>query len=73
MAPRYVAFKIEKPASQMVFMYTFAVTAMESEPYQVIQFYCGRGKLENFIKDGKDGFDFSAVSSRTKSVNANWF
>ena len=52
-------------------MYTFIVTTMESEPYKVIQFYCGRGKMENFIKEGKDGFDFSAVSSRSKIVNAN--
>ncbi len=66
-----MAFRIEKPANQMVFMYTFVVTNMESEPYQIIQFYCGRGKMENFIKEGKDGFDFSAVSSKTKIVNAN--
>ena len=69
--PRRVVFKIEKPANQMVFMYTFVVTDMESEPYQIIQFYCGRGKMENFIKEGKNGFDFSAVSSKTKIVNAN--
>lgn len=37
-------------------------------PYAAIQFYCGRGKMENFIKEG---FDFSAVSSSTKLVNAN--
>ena len=43
--PRRVAFKIEKPANQMVFMYTFVVTAMESEPYQVIRFYCRRGTV----------------------------
>lgn len=71
--PRRVVFKIEKPVSQMVFMYTFVVTTMESEPYQVIRFYCGRGKMENFIKEGKGGFDFSAVSSKTKLVNANRF
>lgn len=41
------------------------------EPYQVIQFYCGRGKMENFIKEGKSGFDFAAVSSHSKVVNAN--
>ena len=69
--PRRVVFKIEKPADQMIFMYTFIVTNMESEPYQVVQFYCGRGKMENFIKEGKDGFDFSAVSSQSKIVNAN--
>ena len=69
--PRRVVFKIEKPANQMTFMYTFVVTTMESEPYQVIRFYCGRGKMENFIKESKDGFDFSAVSSHSKIVNAN--
>ena len=41
------------------------------EPYQVIQFYCGRGKMENFIKEGKSGFDFASVSSSSKLVNAN--
>ena len=69
--PRRVVFKIEKPANQFLFVYTFIVTTMESEPYKVIQFYCGRGKMENFIKEGKDGFDFAAVSSKSKIVNAN--
>ena len=69
--PRRVVFKIEKPANQMVHMYTFIVTTMESEPYQVIQFYCGRGSMENFIKEGKSGFDFASVSSRSRVVNAN--
>jgi len=44
---------------------------MNMEPYQVIQFYCGRGKMENFIKKGKCGFDFSSVRSHSKVVNAN--
>ena len=69
--PRRVVFKIEKPYNQFVHLYTFIVTTMEAEPYQVIQFYCGRGKMENFIKEGKSGFDFSSVSSRSKVVNAN--
>ena len=69
--PRRVVFKIEKPANQMAFLYTFVVTTMESEPYKVIRFYCGRGRMENFIKEGKGGFGFSAVSSRSKLVNAN--
>ena len=34
-------------------MYTFIVTNMDMEPYQIIQFYCGRGKMENFIKESK--------------------
>lgn len=69
--PRRVVFKIEKPAGQMVHMYTFVVTTMEMRPDQVIQFYCGRGKMENFIKEGKSGFDFSSVSSKSMTVNAN--
>ena len=68
---RRVVFKIEKPYNQFVHLYTFVVTNMEAEPYQVIQFYCGRGKMENFIKEGKSGFDFSSVSSRSRVVNAN--
>ncbi len=69
--PRRVVFKVEKPYGQLIHMYTFIVTTMEFVPYQVIQFYCGRGKMENFIKEGKSGFDFSSVSSHSKVVNAN--
>ncbi len=69
--PRRVVFKIEKPYGQLTHMYTFIVTNMDLEPYQIIRFYCGRGRMENFIKEGKCGFDFAAVSSRSKVVNAN--
>ena len=69
--PRRVVFKIEKPYGQMIHLYTFVVTTFEMEPYKVIRFYCGRGNMENFIKDGKSGFDFSSVSSSSKLVNAN--
>lgn len=41
------------------------------DSYQIIQFYCGRGRMENFIKEGKSGFDFAAVSNHSKVVNAN--
>lgn len=69
--PRRVVCKVEKPANQMVHMYTFIVTNMDSEPEKLIQFYCKRGSMENFIKESKNGFDFSAVSSSSKIVNAN--
>ena len=70
--PRRVVFKVEKPYGQIVHLFTFIVTTMEElEPYQVIQFYCGRGKMENYIKEGKIGFDFSSVSSHSMAVNAN--
>ncbi len=44
---------------------------MEIEPHKVLQYYCGRGKMENFIKESKSGFDFSSVSSHSRVVNAN--
>lgn len=69
--PRRVVFKIEKPYGQLVHLYTFIVTNMDMEPYRILQFYCGRGKMENFIKECKNGFDFKAVSSHSKIINAN--
>lgn len=69
--PRRVVCKIEKPAEQLVHMYTFIVTNMDSSAEELIRFYCKRGSMENFIKESKNGFDFAAVSSSSKIVNAN--
>lgn len=52
-------------------MYTFVVTNMTSSVADVVRFYCGRDNMENFIKESKSGFDFDAVSSHSKIVNAN--
>ena len=49
--PRRVCFKIGKPAGQMTHLYTFIVANMVSIPRCVIQFYCDRGRMENFIKE----------------------
>ena len=68
---RRVVCKVEKPENQMVYMYTFVVTNMDSSPEYLIKFYCKRGLMENFIKESKSGFDFSSVSSHTRMVNAN--
>ena len=57
--------------NQIVYMYTFVVTNMDSAPEYLIKFYCKRGLMENFIKESKSGFDFASVSSYTKIVNAN--
>ena len=70
---RRVVCKIEKPANQMVHMNTFIVTNMGLSREKTIMFYCNRGRMENFIKEGKSGFDFAAVSSRLEIVNANRF
>ena len=68
---RRVVCKVEKPENQMVYMYTFIVTNMDSSPEYLIKFYCKIGLMENFIKESKSGFDFSAVSSHNRIVNAN--
>ena len=68
---RRVVCKVEKPENQMVYMYTFVVTNMDSSPEYLFKFYCKRGLMENFIKESKSGFDFASVSSHTRMVNAN--
>lgn len=69
--PRRVIFKIEKSYGRLTHIHTFIVTNMDMEPYQVIEFYRNRGRMKNFIKGGKSGFDFIAASSHFKTVNAN--
>jgi hypothetical protein len=69
--PRRVVCKVEKPAGQLIHMYTFIVTNMDSAPAQLIKLYCKRGTMENYIKESKNGFAFDSVSSSQKSVNAN--
>ncbi len=69
--PRHVVCKVEKPEGQLIHMYTFLVTNMDASPEELIRFYCKRGTMENFIKESKNGFDFAAVSSSSKIVNAN--
>ena len=44
---------------------------MDSSPEELIRFYCKRGTMENFVKESKNGFDFAAVGSPSKVVNAN--
>jgi hypothetical protein len=69
--PRRVACKVEKPENQFIHMYTFIVTNMDSDPYQLIKLYCKRGTMENYVKKAKYGFDFASISSSKRIVNAN--
>ena len=62
---RRVIFKIEKPTNQFTFMYTFVVTNMELETYQVISYYCNR-----------DVWKTLSESARTASISLfliSWF
>jgi hypothetical protein len=68
---RRVVVKIEKPEGQMCYNYTFVVTNMTLFPELVIKFYCNRGVMENFIKEGKLGLSFDKMSSTEFIANAN--
>lgn len=69
--PRRVVCKIEKPQGSIEHLFTFIVTNMSMTPEYIVEFYCGRGNMENFIKECKNDFGFSCVSSSKKEVNAN--
>lgn len=71
--PRRVICKIEKPHGQMIHMYTFVITNMDSSPKMLIRFYCKRGQMENFIKECKSGFDMEYASSSSQIVNALFY
>ena len=68
--PRRVVVKVEKAANSLAHTYMFIVTNMSGSEEFVVNFYCGRGNMENYIKECKDDFDFGAVSSKSKVVNA---
>lgn len=68
---RRVVVKLEKKEGQMCIDYTFVVTNMTSHPESIIKFYCNRGTMENFIKEGKNGFAFDKMSSSSFTANAN--
>lgn len=63
--------KVEKPRGQVTFNHTFIVSNMESSPHQILDFYCNRGTMENFIKEGKNGFEFDRMSSSSFIANSN--
>jgi len=69
--PRRVVCKVEKPFGQMVHTRSYIVTNMDMDPESLVMLYRNRGKMENFIKETKNGFDLAAVSSRSENVNAN--
>lgn len=69
--PRKVMVKIEKPAGTFEHVYTFIVTNVPVSAEYAIATYCGRGKMENFIKECKDGFGMRTASSKTRETNAN--
>lgn len=69
---RRVIVKIEKKEGQIVYYHTFIVTNIILwTPEEIVGFYCKRGTMENFIKEGKNGFAFGKMSSTNFWANAN--
>lgn len=70
---RRIVCKIEKPKDSFEFKYTYVVTTLSksASPETVINFYCKRGQMENYIKECKNDFDFASTSSHTEIINAN--
>lgn len=68
--PRRVVVKMEKAANKMTIDYTFVVTNMKASPKEIIDFYCKRGSMENFIKECKHGFNFESMSHSSFVANS---
>jgi len=69
---RRVIVKVEKKEGQITYCHTFIVTNITSWAAEdVVEFYCKRGTMENFIKEGKNGFAFGKMSSTDYWANAN--
>lgn len=67
---RRVVIKMEKPEGQLLFIPTFVVTTLQDKPKHTVQFYAKRGTMENYIKEGKNGFTFGKMDSSEFEVNA---
>ena len=68
--PRRVVVKMEKAANKMTIDYTFVVTNMKASPKEIIDFYCKRRSMENFIKECKHGFNFESMSHSSFVANS---
>lgn len=72
--PRRVVCKMDRAAGEFVCEPMYIVTNIPEENLalkRVIALYCNRGAMENLIKESKHGFCFGAVSSSSKTINAN--
>jgi len=65
-----VVVKMERPAGELLFQFTFIVTNMTLQPKNVVRFYCQRGHMENYIKEAKNGFACDKMSSTDFASNA---
>ncbi|WP_281180422.1 IS1380 family transposase [Paenibacillus tianmuensis] len=66
---RRVVVKMECPAGELHFQFTFIATNMTVSPKYVVRFYFQRGHMENFIKEAKNGFACNKMSSTDFETN----
>lgn len=68
---RRVVCKVQRNAGELLPRHTFVVTTMEVSAKEVINFYCNRGTMENFIKEAKLDFGMDTLSHSSYMANAN--
>ena len=72
---RRVVYKIElrktEGSCELFPTCTFIVTNKDDEPKEIIQLYCKRGNMENFIKESKNEFGFCHMCSSDQTTNEN--
>ena len=72
---RRVIYKIEpiesEGAAELFPICTFIVTNSSDKPEDIVELYCQRGNMENFIKESKNEFNFQSTCSREKLNNEN--
>lgn len=67
---RRVICKLEKKSNELLAYKTFIITNDQAmSPEEVVQFYCQRGTMENFIKESKLGFNLKNLSSHSFLMN----
>ena len=59
------------PTNLLVHRSMFIITTMEMEPYQIIQFYCGREKWRILSRKAKVALAFLLSAATLRYVNAN--
>ena len=72
---RRVAYKIEfrrsEGSAELFPSCMFIVTNRDDAPEKIIELYCQRGNMENFIKESKNEFNFESMCSKEKIINEN--
>lgn len=68
--PRKVIIQSVRPAGELFFTHSFFVTNFEvASPEDIVRAYQKRGKMENYIKEAKNGFYFDKMNSHSYLVN----